>query len=255
MKTVEVRGLRIGEGIPKICASVMGITRRDIMMNAKEVVEHKVDIIEWRGDWYCDILKPEKVVSILTELRAIIGETPLLFTFRSIDEGGERKIHIREYVQLCKVVAESGQVDLLDVELYTGDHQVKEIMEVSQACGVKVIISNHDFKRTPSQEEIVERLCQMQAFEPDIIKIAVMPQDKRDVLTLLNAAEQMKSEYLNCPMCAISMGKIGAVTRTCGELFGSDITFGTVGRLSAPGQIEVKTLREIMQCLHDISEE
>ena len=51
MKTVEVRGVKIGEGIPKICLSVMGISRRDIMLKAKEVVDHDADIVEWRGDW------------------------------------------------------------------------------------------------------------------------------------------------------------------------------------------------------------
>lgn len=252
---VEVRGVKIGEGIPKVCVSVMGISRRDIMLKAKEVAEHEADIVEWRGDWYCDILKPEKVATILPQLREVIGDKPLLFTFRSLDEGGEQKIHIREYVQLCREIVESGYVDILDVELFTGDYQVKEIIEAAHACGVKVVISNHDFKKTPKQEEIVQRLCQMQSFGADMIKIAVMPQSKKDVLSLLCAAEEMMENHLECPMCAISMGKLGAVTRTCGEIFGSGFTFGSVGKLSAPGQIKAESLKEIMRCLHDVSEE
>lgn len=254
MKTVEVRGVKIGEGIPKICVSVMGIARPDIQLKTREVVEHHADIVEWRGDWYCDILKKEKVLSVLPEIREIVGEKPLLFTFRSADEGGEQKIHIKDYVNVCKTVIESGYVDLIDVELFTGDSQVEEIIELAHANNVKVILSNHDFQGTPAKEDIVRRLRMMQDFGADIMKIAVMPQNRKDVLTLLAAEEEMSTYYAKCPMCVISMGKMGAISRICGEIFGSDLTFGAVGKLSAPGQIKIEELRAIMSELHNVSE-
>jgi len=254
MKTVEVRGVKIGEGIPKICVSVMGISRRDIKLKTQEVVDHHTDIVEWRGDWYCDILNKEKVLSVLPEIRDIIGDMPLLFTFRSADEGGERKIDIKDYVNLCKIIIESGYVDMIDVELYTGDYQVKEIIENAHAHNVKVVMSNHDFQNTPEKDEIVRRLCKMQEFGADIIKMAVMPKNKKDVLTLLLAEEEASANHIKCPMCLISMGRLGAVTRTCGEIFGSALTFGSVGKLSAPGQIKIEELREVMKTLHSVSE-
>lgn len=254
MKSVEVRGVKIGEGIPKICVSVMGISRRDIMLKTQEVVDHHTDIVEWRGDWYCDILKKEKVLSVLPEIREIIGDAPLLFTFRSADEGGEQKIHIKDYVTLCKTIVESGYVDIIDVELYTGDFQVKEIIENAHAHNVKVVLSNHDFQKTPDKDEIVKRLCTMQELGADMIKMAVMPKSKKDVLTLLLAEEEMSTNHAECPMCLISMGRLGAVTRTCGEIFGSDLTFGSVGKLSAPGQIKIEELRAVIETLHTVSE-
>lgn len=253
MNTIEVRGLKIGEGIPKICVSVMGISRRDIMLKAKEVVDHHTDIVEWRGDWYCDIFDRDKVMSVLPELREVIGNKPLLFAFRSADEGGEQKVDIKDYVNLCKDIVASGYVDLIDVELFSGENQVQEIIEEAHVHDVKVVLSNHDFHKTPDKDAIVERLCWMQELGADIIKIAVMPQSRKDVLTLLDAAEEMVSNHRKCPMCTISMGKLGVITRTCGEVFGSDITFGAVGKLSAPGQIRAEELRAIMQCLHDVS--
>ena len=254
MKSVEVRGVKIGEGLPKICVSVMGIARPDIRLKTKEVVDHHTDIVEWRGDWYCDILKEEKVLSVLPEIREIIGEKPLLFTFRSADEGGEQKIHIKDYVNLCKVIIESGYVDIIDVELFTGDIQVKEIVELAHAHDVKVMLSNHDFQKTPEKDEIVRRLCRMQEFGADLIKIAVMPKSRKDVLTLLAAEEEMATNHAECPICAISMGRLGAVSRVCGEVFGSGLTFGSVGKLSAPGQIKIEELRAIMEDLHSVSE-
>ena len=254
MNAIEVRGITIGEGIPKICVSVMGISKRDLMLKAKEVVDHHADIVEWRGDWFCDIFDQEKVTAVLPQLREVIGDTPLLFTFRSADEGGEQKVHIKDYVKLCKGMIASGYIDMIDVELFTGENQVEEIVAAAHEHGVKVVLSNHDFHGTPDKEIIVERLCKMQEFGADMIKIAVMPQSTKDVLTLLGAADEMKEQYLKCPMCTISMGKMGAITRACGEVFGSAITFGSVGKLSAPGQIRAEELRSIMQCLHEVSE-
>ena len=254
MKIVEVRDVKIGKGFPKICVSVTGFTRSDIHGKAHEVVAHHADIVEWRGDWYCDILKKEKVLSVLPEIRTIIGDVPLLFTFRSADEGGEQRISIKEYVDLYKVVIKSGYVDLVDVELFTGDLQVKEIVRTAHEHNVKVIISNHDFQKTPDKDELVKRFCKMQELGGDVLKIAVMPLNRKDVLTLLAAEEEMEADHANCPICAISMGGLGTVTRVCGEVFGSALTFGAVGKVSAPGQLEIEKLRVIMEDLHSVSE-
>ena len=54
-----------------------------------------------------------------------------------------------------------------------------------------MVVSNHDFEKTPSKEEIVARLQKMQELGADLPKIAVMPQCKKDVLTLLAATEEM----------------------------------------------------------------
>lgn len=254
MKTVEVRGVKIGEGIPKICVSVMGITRNDIIERAKELKEKELDIVEWRADWYCDVLNHDKLLSVLPQLREELGEIPLLFTFRTMHEGGEKNTDIKDYVDICKAVIRSGYVDMIDVELYMGEHQVKEIVEEAHAYQVKVVISNHDFGGTPKKDEIVRRLYKMQELGADIAKIAVLPKNKKDVLTLLTATEKVRRNPACCPLITISMGKEGAISRVCGEFFGSAATFGAVGKVSAPGQIEAKKLREMMECLHSVAE-
>ena len=77
------------------------------------------------------------------------------------------------------------------------------------------------------------------------MKIAVMPGDPGDVLTLLSVSWEMKSRYARQPLIAISMGALGAVSRISGEIFGSAMTFGTAGQASAPGQISVEELQEV----------
>lgn len=93
-------------------------------------------------------------------------------------------------------MAKSKLVDIVDVELFTGDEFVKEMIEVAHENGVKVIMSNHDFFKTPSKEEIVSRLCKMQELGADIVKIALMPEKEEDVLTVLSATLDMKKIML-----------------------------------------------------------
>ena len=74
-------------------------------------------------------------------------------------------------------------------------------------------------------------------------------QSPQDVLTLLAATLTMKEKYATRPLITMSMGKSGGVSRVTGRLFGSAMTFGTVGQASAPGQIAIAKLREVMDIL------
>lgn len=115
---------------------------------------------------------------------------------------------------------------------------------------VKVVASNHDFDRTPEKDEIVSRLRKMQDLGADIPKIAVMPNNKKDVLVLLSATEEMASEYADRPIITMSMAGTGVISRLCGEVFGSALTFGAAKKASAPGQMEVNNLETVLQLLH-----
>ena len=107
---------------------------------------------------------------------------------------------------------------------------------------------NHDFDATPSQEEIVRRLSLMEEKNADICKIAVMPNSNQDVLTLLQATAEMKSKATR-PLITMSMGALGMVSRVSGEVFGSSATFGAAKKASAPGQVPVSVLRDMLENL------
>ena len=77
-----------------------------------------------------------------------------------------------------------------------------------------------------------------------------MPQNKKDVLTLLAATEEMTSEYADRPIITMSMGGIGVVSRIAGEIFGSAMTFGAATKASAPGQLNVKELADVLEVVH-----
>ena len=251
MNPIMIRDVAIGEGIPKICVPIVGKTREEIVKAAEEIRTLPVDVVEWRADWYEEIFEADVVLDILQELRRILGEFPLLFTFRTKKEGGEKEIDEKNYRTLNQLAAESGLADLIDVEVFSGDEVVNDLVRTAHENEVKVIGSNHDFEKTPSKEEIIRRLQKMQELDVDLPKIAVMPRKKEDVLTLLAATEEMNRKYADRPIITMSMAGDGVISRVCGEVFGSALTFGAAGQASAPGQISVKELRQILTILHE----
>ena len=241
MKPVVVRNVAIGEAIPKICVPIVGKTIDEILNQAKHICEIGADVVEWRVDWFEEVNNYESVENAAKQLRDILGETPILFTFRTAKEGGERAIEPDEYVELNEKIAKSGYVDLVDVEAFIGDTYVEKVVKTSHECGVKVIAS---------KAELISRMRKMQELGADISKIAVMPQSTEDVLTLLSATEEMRRCYADRPVITMSMAGTGVVSRMCGEVFGSALTFGAAGKVSAPGQIDVEELRTVLGIIH-----
>lgn len=251
MNTIKVRNIEIGSGTPKIIVPIVGVTKQEIIDEAKTFDSIPVDMVEWRVDWFEGVFDFEKVEVVLKELRAVLGETPILMTFRTSKEGGEKSIEPEDYEKLNIKAAQTGYVDFIDVEIFTGDAIVTKIIDGAHAAGVKVIASNHDFHKTPEKSDIIYRLRKMQDMNADIPKIAVMPQNKKDVLTLLSATEEMTSLYADRPIITMSMAGTGVISRLCGEVFGSSMTFGAAKKASAPGQMGVKDLETVLGLLHN----
>ena len=249
MNQVEVRNITFGEGRPKICVPITGRTKEEIALRTAELKVSEPDLAEWRADWYEDVCDRNKLENTLKWLRGQLGELPLLVTFRTKEEGGEQSISLQAYADFLRAVLASGQADLLDVELFRGEELLRAICEEAHAQGVKVIASSHDFDGTPVREEIIVRLTRMQDCGADLLKLAVMPQNAGDVLTLLSATLEMKEQYAKQPVVTMSMGAKGTVSRLAGEVFGSAMTFGSAGVASAPGQVSVPELKMALELL------
>lgn len=249
-KTIQIRNLVIGPGIPKIIVPIVGQTREEIHTSAETILAAGPDLVEWRADWFCDVTDPGETIALLSELRRTLKDIPILFTFRTAKEGGEKAIDTDTYIKLNRLVSASGLADLIDVELFTGEKIVREIISDAHSYGVKVIASSHDFKSTPSKEEIISRLKMMDEAGADIPKIAVMPTCRADVITLLDATQEADS-VLDKPIITMSMSGTGLISRLAGEAFGSSLTFGSVGKTSAPGQMDAQDLRTILKLIHN----
>lgn len=250
MKTIKVRNLIIGEGTPKIVIPIVGNTKEDIIEKAIEIKDMSLDLVEWRVDYFENIFIPEEVLMVLEILRKTLGDKLIIFTIRTRNEGGEKEIPTEFYIYLNILVAKSGLADFVDIEVFQENLNTIEIIQQIHDCGCLVIGSNHNFYETLDKNILVERLKKMQDMGSDIPKIAMMPNSIEDLLTLLWASVEIKAKYADRPFMAISMGKLGLISRLTGEIFGSALTFGTVGKISAPGQIPLEDLEFIMKTIH-----
>ncbi len=249
MKSIAVRGLKIGEGMPKICVPIVGRTKEEILEMAQQVQNVPADLVEWRADWYEAGEDALGVIEMLNELRTVLGEIPVIFTFRTKAEGGEKELDFEAYQHLLEQVATTKRADLIDVEVFK-DNQVFDLIQMIQSQGSKVIGSNHDFQKTPSKEEMICKLCHIQSMGADVLKLAVMPQNDKDVQLLIEASKEMVANHAERPIVTMAMSEIGVVSRVTGESFGSSITFGTMGKSSAPGQIPAEELKRRMEMSH-----
>lgn len=251
LNTVTVKGVTIGSGAPKVCIPMVGETAEQLTEEASLLKKLDVDVVEWRVDFFENLEKIDKVLAALAKIRTILGEKPIIFTCRSSKEGGNKEISEKYYFELNKAIAISEQADIIDIELFSDEKELKNLIEIAHTKGVYILISNHDFEKTPSKEVIVSRLCKEQELGGDILKIAVMPGNAADVLTLLEATNTMKEQYSKRPMITISMSGIGLISRLSGEIFGSALTFGAAKKASAPGQISAVELRQALALIHD----
>lgn len=247
-RTVTVRGTEFGRGVSRICVPVTGYDEKEILLQAEKAVSEKPDLIEWRADLYAEHTEPENLVCILEKLRNTLQGIPLLFTLRSEHEGG-KYIYGENSQSSIQSVISSGFADILDVE-YTCEETLRDsILKSAKEAGIFTIMSSHYFHITPYRQEILKRISEMEGTGGDILKIATMPFCAQDVLELLYACEIYTGKTSSLPLAAMSMGNLGRISRVSGPVFGSCITFGTVGEQSAPGQIEINQLRSMMECL------
>ncbi|MCI8484586.1 MAG: type I 3-dehydroquinate dehydratase [Lachnospiraceae bacterium] len=245
MKKAIIKKGGSGYGKPLICVPVVKKRREDIFKAAKGIVERGASVLEWRMDWYEQVFIWTQVEEILKGLADICKETLLLCTFRSRPQGGELEIAEEDYRMLLKRTAESGYADLLDVEVKELSEPLTVFRELHQSS-IEILASQHYFSHTPETETIVKELRDMKELGADIGKIAVMPQSERDVLHLMEATVSMKEQYPDYPIITMSMGKTGVISRISGQVFGSCMTFGAVGKVSAPGQLPMEDLKLIL---------
>ena len=188
---------------------------------------------ELRADLLAD---PAQVRAALTAVRAA-SSLPLLLTYRSTTEGGKGAGHGQGYEDyLASLLQLRPAVAAVDIEMACPAS--KALVAEAKAGGYDVVGSCHDFTATPSAAQIAEKLAQITAAGADITKVAYMPRTAQDVAALRHAAHDFAGAYPHQPLIAISMGQLGAPSRT--DLVNC-LTFATIadGAASAPGQATI----------------
>ena len=244
-KVIDIRGRRLGGATPLICSPLVGRTRERLLAEAANVAAKQPDVIEWRVDYFAAIADTTAVLDAARALRAAVGDAPILFTRRSIREGGEPiAIGDEEVVRLYDAVGASGLVDFLDFEMGNDADHVRRVRDSAREHGTRVVLSYHNFGYTPGVEFLVQRFLEGERLGADVAKVAVMPRDRDDVLALLAATSRAEAKA-RIPLISMAMGPLGAVTRMVGGVFGSALSFAVGEGSSAPGQMPIADLTTV----------
>ncbi len=266
MGDFSIRGIRFGDGIPKIFVPVTERTSEYILKKAKDITEKADELekmypestaarltgLELRADFFDKVTEREALQELLSGLRRIVKDRLLLFTYRSEEEGGELR-HDRAEAMIPDIysrVIECEKADLIDVELGSGNYRVARIAVGAHSHNMGVIMSFHDFHETIHTERAIQMMQDMVTLGADILKIAVMPETEMDVERMTDLSMQVNgvipSDHLfSKPAVIISMGEMGRESRINGFTTGSVITFAAAGKTSAPGQYSMEEIFRI----------
>lgn len=245
---LNVRGLEYGGARPLFCAPLVAADLGSLLAQAEVAHSLSADLIEWRADFFQDATA-KGLADSLSRLRSILPNEPIIFTLRNKTEGGAREIPQDARRTSIESVAATGLADIIDIELCNDTPFIESVVRVARENDVRVILSFHDFEKTPANEELLAKISLTDLRGADIAKIAVMPQTQSDVLRLLEVTLQARRCFPHLPLCTMAMGRLGILSRVAGFLFGSDMAYAVGQESSAPGQIPITEARAISESL------
>lgn len=211
----------------KIAIPIFQENCKDVITVAKDCIKKGADVLEFR----IDALKNPNIEEIKDTIKEI--DFPMIATNRITSEGGSFNGSEEERFTILYECCDL--VDYVDIELQSSEDYIKKIHDT----GVKTIVSYHDFDKTPDLDEIMSIIEKEQELG-DIAKVAFMPQDLEDTLTILAVLSHCEDTI------AISMGDLGSYTRVMASKFDSPITFAAGTDVTAPGQIDIETMKALL---------
>jgi 3-dehydroquinate dehydratase I len=234
-------------------AAVVAVILEKPLETSRKAAEMGADLLEIRLD-LLGIRDLEIAAEILRKIKSETG-LPVILTNRSGTEGGKWEGKEAERIGLLTNLLSTNLLslkdgpDAVDIELSAGREERDRVIKTARACGKTVIISAHDFSKTPDFQEM-KIICE-EAFlaGADIAKLAVMPHSMRDILDLLRVA--LDARETGRAVCAIAMGKLGKHTRVIAPFYGSVLTYAAVDSTvsAAPGQFQVDEVKKLMELL------
>ncbi len=215
---------------PMICAPIFEKNPKHVLKSAKKAITLGADMLEFRID---ALEEPDS-----DEIQQLIVDMnyPVIATNRIRSEGGFFNGSEKKRTSILINAAE--YADIVDIELQTDEKMREEVIKASKST----IISYHDFQKTPPFEELLD-VVKKEKKIGDMAKFAVMPHNNRDTLTVLKVLSEVQNTI------GIAMGEIGKYTRVVAPIFGSPITFASIDTESAPGQLDIKTTKDILRKL------
>lgn len=244
LRPFKLESIELGKR-PIVCAPLTN-WNDDIKSKVLEYFKlRKVDLFEVRYDYfYVKGIDAKEALSFFEEKKI-----PFIFTFRRKEEGGKANLSDEKRLEIIR--------SLLDYEPYFVDLELssikdytifeKAIDEIKKYSGL--IISYHNFKETPSLNELKNIARECYKMGADIVKIASLNRNFKDVLKLAQISLWIRKE-LRIPEIILGMGKLGETSRFVTTIFGSDVIYTSAFEKTAKGQPDLNLTQKFLDLLN-----
>lgn len=219
----------------KICACIAEKTAEDCIKVARAL---DTDFVEHRMDFMEKIENLDKIYSAIN--------IPIIATNRSVACKGYFKGTEEDRIEHLINAIDAGCV-MVDIELSVSNKLKKKVIHAAKKNKCKIIISFHDWNHTPNIKELLKIMLREKEEGADIGKIVTTANSLGDCHRVLGLLLEAQKE--DFPLIAFSMGKLGKFTRPMSLLFGAPFTFAALDKKTAPGQLSVNEIRNILRGL------
>jgi len=189
-------------------------------------------------------LQPEKVEEFVRRWKKM-SKKKLVIVCKEKNENGRFDRTQAEKVRILAAAARGG-ADYLDIGIHSGKKWIETLVRSKKKS--KLIISFHDFEKTPSAARLLSTVRKMQALGADVVKIATFVNTLEDNQKLIDLALQLKQEKQK--HIILGMGEKGMATRILGQKLGNEIQFVSLEVSTAPGQLTHEQALQLQKVVH-----
>ena len=223
----------------KICVSIAAYNLEQLKRQINQAFDYGADYVEIRFD-FLNLSDMDQAMSIANTINK-----KAVYTLRAPDEGGQFKGSISERIAWLKKLSASKPM-LLDVELYTIKNNTY-LADYLKEHNISLLISWHDFEKTPPDTELTKVLYEMRTYSQNI-KMVTTAQTTVDSLRLLELYEN--ASRLN--LIAFAMGDAGVISRVLCVIIGNaPFTYASLEKAISPGQLTIKQMRKLYDRIND----
>ena len=239
--------------IYNICAVIPIKNFNDVETTVKRALECESNFIEFRFD-YIQNAKDIRV-DMLKYLKEFIPDNiSLIFTFRDFREGGKLELDSNQKDSIITKLF-SAKPDYVDIEINSEDNLLRKVNNLATDNNVNLIFSTHDFKETKTLEKSIESI---ESFEKRLERLNFNKQLLHNsVLKIIHTAIKFSDNFVPLDLCeyyrtkkkkiiSFCMGNLGIFSRIFCLKAGAFLTYGSLEEITAPGQIKIEELREII---------
>ena len=254
MKPLKIGDVLFDDGSFNICVTLTPGTVTELRKDLKTLKEKEFSIMEWRADYLLLTSRlSDEIATGMRLIKEVFPEKPLIFTYRWKEEGGQTSLDPKKLFRIRREVVEQNLADIMDLEMYWFRNAQNEenldayfsLLKEAKKAGMKVLLSWHDFQKTPDEEQLLRIFRTQEKLGADLAKIAVFASMESDLERLMTASRKA-TQSLGIPHIALSMGDSGKRSRYDRKHSMTSVTFAPAHNPSAPGQMPLEELHERM---------